>query len=60
LREDLPQGFAIHESATISTMWPAMPCFSDSAFLQTTAAVVLAKPLGIDALLERVRLLTIR
>jgi hypothetical protein len=32
----------------------------DSAFLQTTAAVVLAKPLGIDALLERVRLLTIR
>src|SRR3989442_1499047 len=28
LREDLPQGFAIHESATISTMWPAMPCFS--------------------------------
>jgi two-component system NtrC family sensor kinase len=32
----------------------------DSAFLQTTAAVVVAKPLGIDALLERVRLLTIR
>src|ERR1700730_11920695 len=29
LREDLPQGFAIHESATISTMWPAMPCFSN-------------------------------
>jgi peptide/nickel transport system substrate-binding protein len=28
LREDLPQGFAIHESPTISTMWPAMPCFS--------------------------------
>ena len=26
LREDLPQGFAIHESPTISTMWPAMPC----------------------------------
>jgi hypothetical protein len=22
LREDLPQGFAIHESPTISTMWP--------------------------------------
>jgi CheY-like chemotaxis protein len=28
---------------------------TDSEFLQTTAAVVLAKPLGIDALLERVR-----
>jgi DNA-binding response OmpR family regulator len=33
---------------------------TDAAFLQATAAVVLAKPLGIDALLERVRLLTIR
>ncbi|HET9926476.1 MAG TPA: response regulator [Methylomirabilota bacterium] len=34
---------------------------TDSEFLQATAAVVLAKPLGIDALLERVRhLLTIR
>jgi hypothetical protein len=34
---------------------------TDSEFLQTTAAVVLAKPLGIDALLERVRrLLTTR
>jgi DNA-binding response OmpR family regulator len=30
---------------------------TDSEFLQTTAAVVLAKPLGIDALLERVRCL---
>src|SRR5437879_4484735 len=29
LREDLPQGFAINESPTISTMWPAMPCFSN-------------------------------
>src|SRR5262249_59045299 len=29
LREDLPQGFSIHESPTISTMWPAMPCFSN-------------------------------
>jgi two-component system NtrC family sensor kinase len=28
---------------------------TDSEFLLTTAAVVLAKPLGIDALLERVR-----
>src|SRR5262245_15385939 len=29
LREDLPQGFALHETSTISTMWPAMPCLSN-------------------------------
>jgi peptide/nickel transport system substrate-binding protein len=29
LREDLPQGFAIHETSTISTLWPAMPCFNN-------------------------------
>src|SRR5207245_794593 len=29
LREDLPQGFSINESPTISTMWPGMPCFSN-------------------------------
>src|ERR1051325_4513689 len=29
LREDLPYGFSIHESPTISTLWPAMPCFSN-------------------------------
>src|SRR5881409_1164297 len=29
LREDLPQGFSINESPTISTMWPAMLCFSN-------------------------------
>ncbi len=28
-REDLPQGFSIHETATISTVWPGMPCFSN-------------------------------
>ncbi|HXH82161.1 MAG TPA: ABC transporter substrate-binding protein [Candidatus Tectomicrobia bacterium] len=28
-REDTPQGFAIHETSTISTVWPAMPCFSN-------------------------------
>ena len=28
LREDLSQGFAIHESSTISTVFPAAPCFS--------------------------------
>ena len=29
LREDLPQGFALHETSTISTLWPAMPCLSN-------------------------------
>ena len=29
LREDLPQGFSINETSTISTMWPAMPCFNN-------------------------------
>ena len=29
LREDLPQGFAVHETATISTSFPSMPCFSN-------------------------------
>src|SRR4249920_3017083 len=28
-REDLPQGFAIHETATISSVWPTMPCFNN-------------------------------
>jgi peptide/nickel transport system substrate-binding protein len=28
-REDLPQGFAIHETATISGVWPAMPCLNN-------------------------------
>jgi peptide/nickel transport system substrate-binding protein len=28
-REDLPQGFAIHETSTISTVWPSMPCLSN-------------------------------
>jgi peptide/nickel transport system substrate-binding protein len=28
-REDLPQGFAIHETSTISTVWPSMPCFNN-------------------------------
>jgi peptide/nickel transport system substrate-binding protein len=31
-REDLPQGFAIHETSTISTTWPAMPCFNNLVF----------------------------
>jgi ABC-type transport system substrate-binding protein len=29
LREDLPQGFSLHETTTISSMWPAMPCFNN-------------------------------
>jgi peptide/nickel transport system substrate-binding protein len=28
-REDLPQGFAIHETATNSTVWPSLPCFNN-------------------------------
>src|SRR5436309_9536861 len=42
LREDLPQGFAINETATISTMWPAMPCLSNLVLfdpLKTTHSV---------------------
>src|ERR1700682_1120584 len=29
LREDLPQGFAVHESGTISPSFPSLPCFSN-------------------------------
>ena len=29
LREDLSPGFAVHESSTISTSFPSMPCFSN-------------------------------
>src|SRR5262245_24439267 len=36
LREDLPQGFAINETTTISTMWPAMPCFSNLVLFDPT------------------------
>ena len=28
-REETPQGFAIHESSTVSTTWPAAPCFNN-------------------------------
>src|SRR3990172_5591919 len=28
-REDPPQGFSIHETSTISTVWPGMPCLSN-------------------------------
>jgi peptide/nickel transport system substrate-binding protein len=29
LREDLPQGFAVHETSTISTSFPSLPCFNN-------------------------------
>ncbi len=29
LREDLAQGFSIHETGTISTVWPASPCLNN-------------------------------
>jgi peptide/nickel transport system substrate-binding protein len=32
LREDLPQGFAIHETATYSTSFPSLPCFNNLVF----------------------------
>jgi peptide/nickel transport system substrate-binding protein len=28
-REDPPQGFSIHETSTVSSVWPAMPCFNN-------------------------------
>ena len=36
LREDLPQGFSIHESATNSVTWPAMPCYSNLVIYDQT------------------------
>jgi ABC-type transport system substrate-binding protein len=39
LREDLPQGFAIHETATISTVFPAAPCFSNLVFFDSAKPV---------------------
>jgi peptide/nickel transport system substrate-binding protein len=32
LREDLSQGFAIHETSTISTVFPASPCFNNLVY----------------------------
>ena len=28
-REDLPQGFAVHETSTVSTSFPSLPCFNN-------------------------------
>src|SRR5512132_819756 len=32
LREDLPQGFAVHETSTISVSFPSLPCFNNLVF----------------------------
>ncbi len=32
LREDLPQGFAVHETSTYSTSFPSLPCFNNLVF----------------------------
>jgi peptide/nickel transport system substrate-binding protein len=32
LREDLPQGFAVHETSTVSTSFPSLPCFNNLVF----------------------------
>jgi peptide/nickel transport system substrate-binding protein len=52
LREDLPQGFAIHESPTISTMWPAMPCFGNLVLFDPVKATHTAETV-IGELAER-------
>jgi ABC-type transport system substrate-binding protein len=36
LREDLPQGFAIHETTANSVTWPAMPCYSNLVIYDQT------------------------
>jgi len=38
-REDLAQGFSIHETATIATVWPAMPCFNNLVMFDAAKAV---------------------
>ncbi len=39
LREDLPQGFATHESSTYSTSFPSMPCFNNLVIFDQSKAV---------------------
>jgi peptide/nickel transport system substrate-binding protein len=39
LREELPQGFAVHESATNSTVWPSLPCFNNLVVFDPTKPV---------------------
>jgi peptide/nickel transport system substrate-binding protein len=38
-REDLAQGFSIHETATIATVWPGMPCFNNLVLFDPTKPV---------------------
>jgi peptide/nickel transport system substrate-binding protein len=38
LREDLPQGFAIHETSTYSTSFPSLPCFNNLVFFDPAKA----------------------
>ncbi|HME95372.1 MAG TPA: ABC transporter substrate-binding protein [Methylomirabilota bacterium] len=35
-REDLPQGFAVHETSTIATSFPSMPCFNNLVVFDQT------------------------
>ncbi|HEV8440852.1 MAG TPA: ABC transporter substrate-binding protein [Methylomirabilota bacterium] len=37
-REDLPQGFAVHETSTYSTSFPSLPCFNNLVFFDQTKA----------------------
>jgi peptide/nickel transport system substrate-binding protein len=39
LREDLPQGFAIHETSTYSTSFPSLPCFNNLVFFDPAKPV---------------------
>lgn len=43
-REDLPQGFAIHETATNSVTWPAMPCDSNLVLFDQAKRVERRRP----------------
>jgi len=48
LREDLPQGFAIHESATNSVTWPAMPCYGNLVIYDQTKRLARRATMGRD------------
>ena len=50
--EDPTQGFAIHETSTISTLWPAMPCFSNLVLFNPLRSVETADTI-IGELAER-------
>ena len=50
--EDPPQGFAIHETSTISSLWPAMPCFNNLVLFDPLRSVETADTI-IGELAER-------